>query len=166
MIYLTTNGYFSEPPETDGELGESFLLIYLDNCSFNRPFDDQTQLMISLESQAKLFIQQGIQSGRFELSWSYILEFENNKNPFEVRRESIFSWKGLAVKHIVESEDILLFGETLMRRGVKKYDALHVACAYFGGCDRLITVDKGLLNKPINEIIVQSPIDFVNGLEG
>jgi len=31
--------------------------VYLDNCTFNRPFDDQTQLRISLETQAKLFIQ-------------------------------------------------------------------------------------------------------------
>lgn len=29
--------------------------IYLDNCSYNRPYDDQSQLRISLESQAKLY---------------------------------------------------------------------------------------------------------------
>lgn len=29
--------------------------VYLDNCSFNRPFDDQTQIKISLETEAKLF---------------------------------------------------------------------------------------------------------------
>lgn len=28
--------------------------VYLDNCCYNRPYDDQTQLRISLESQAKL----------------------------------------------------------------------------------------------------------------
>ena len=31
--------------------------IYLDNCCFNRPYDDQSQLRISLETQAKLYIQ-------------------------------------------------------------------------------------------------------------
>ena len=31
--------------------------VYLDNCSYNRPFDDQKQLRISLETQAKLYIQ-------------------------------------------------------------------------------------------------------------
>ena len=141
------------------------LLVYLDNCSFNRPFDDQTQLRISLESQAKLFIQQEILSGRFTLAWSYVLEYENNRNPFEVRWDSVLGWKELAVTHIKECEDIILLGESLMQRGVKLYDALHVACACIGGCDRLITVDKGLLNKPINEIIVQNPIDFVRELE-
>ena len=30
--------------------------IYLDNCCFNRPFDDQTQERIHLESEAILMI--------------------------------------------------------------------------------------------------------------
>jgi len=34
--------------------------IYLDNCCYNRPYDDQTQLRIELETKAKLFIQQKI----------------------------------------------------------------------------------------------------------
>ena len=29
------------------------LRIYLDNCCFNRPYDDQSQLRISLETQAR-----------------------------------------------------------------------------------------------------------------
>ena len=31
--------------------------IDLDNCCFNRPFDDQSYMNISLETQAKLMIQ-------------------------------------------------------------------------------------------------------------
>jgi len=38
---------------------EKKLRIYLDICTFNRPFDDQNQLKIKLETEAKLFIQQG-----------------------------------------------------------------------------------------------------------
>jgi hypothetical protein len=34
--------------------------VYLDNCCFNRPYDDQTQLRIELETKAKLYIQQQI----------------------------------------------------------------------------------------------------------
>ena len=32
------------------------LKLYLDNCCFNRPFDDQSQLLVRLETEAKLFI--------------------------------------------------------------------------------------------------------------
>ena len=31
--------------------------VYLDNCCYNRPFDDQNQLKIAIESAAKLAIQ-------------------------------------------------------------------------------------------------------------
>ena len=66
------------------------MLLYLDICCFNRPFDDQAQLKIRLESQAKLYIQSEILDGRFKLLWSYILEHENNKNPDNYRRASVF----------------------------------------------------------------------------
>lgn len=41
--------------------------IYLDNCCFNRPFDDQIQIRIRLESEAKLKIQEEIQKGHVKL---------------------------------------------------------------------------------------------------
>jgi hypothetical protein len=31
--------------------------IYLDNCVFNRPFDNQNAIRIRLEAEAKLYIQ-------------------------------------------------------------------------------------------------------------
>jgi len=49
--------------------------------------------------------------------------------------------------------------------GVKLYDALHVSCAFAGGCDAFLTVDKLLLNKNIDEIRICNPIDFVRDLE-
>ena len=142
------------------------MLLYLDNCCFNRPFDDQSQLRISLETQAKLHVQQEILSGKYGLLWSYILEHENTKNPFDERFKSVFGWKEIASKSIMEeSEDILKFGELLIDRGIKLYDALHVACAYFGGCDYFLTVDKKLINKPIDEIRIYNPIDFIREME-
>jgi len=40
--------------------------VYLDNCCFNRPFDDQSQARIRLEAEAKLEIQQRIADGTIE----------------------------------------------------------------------------------------------------
>jgi len=42
--------------------------IYLDNCCFNRPFDDQKQIRIRLETEAKLEIQRRILLGEIELA--------------------------------------------------------------------------------------------------
>ena len=30
--------------------------VYLDNCCYNRPFDEQTQLKVRLETEAKMEI--------------------------------------------------------------------------------------------------------------
>ena len=103
--------------------------IYLDNCCFNRPFDDQGHVKVRLESEAKLFIQSKIAKNQIELVWSYILEYENNVNPFEERKDLIKKWEKYAVKDIEETELILEKANTLVNLGVKSKDALHVACA-------------------------------------
>ena len=63
--------------------------IYLDNCCFNRPYDDQKQLRIELETKSKLFVQKLITDKKVDFIKSYILEFENNDNPFIIRRTAI-----------------------------------------------------------------------------
>ena len=63
--------------------------IYLDNCCYNRPYDDQSQLRISLETQAKLQIQRMIRDKEIALTASYVLLYENSKNPDETRRKTI-----------------------------------------------------------------------------
>lgn len=40
--------------------------VYLDNCCYNRPFDDQSQLKVRLETEAKLFVQQPMRTGAVE----------------------------------------------------------------------------------------------------
>ena len=81
--------------------------VYLDNCTFNRPFDDQAQIRIRLETEAKLYIQERIQDGTLELAWSYILDFENTANPFEERRRVIQNWKTLACIDVDANLEIL-----------------------------------------------------------
>lgn len=77
---------------------EVFLMhkIYLDNCCYNRPFDIQSQLKIHLETQAKLYVQQRIKDGKDILVWSYVLEYENSKNPYKEKRDTIIAWKYIA----------------------------------------------------------------------
>ncbi len=140
--------------------------LYLDNCCFNRPFDDQTQLSISLESQAKLEVQYMILNGTHTLVWSYMLEYENSQNPFEIRKESIIKWKDIAEINIVENENILKRAECLSERGVKAKDAIHIACAIESGCDYFLTTDIGILKKDIDSIKVRNPIEFISEMEG
>jgi len=57
------------------------MLIYLDNCCFNRPYDTQSSEIIKLETEAKLAIQHAIIVKKIHLAWSFMLDFENNENP-------------------------------------------------------------------------------------
>ena len=70
--------------------------IYLDMCTLNRPFDNQEQMKIRLETEAKLHLQAGIREKRYALVWSYMLDYENSENPYDEKRNAIALWKNIA----------------------------------------------------------------------
>lgn len=137
--------------------------IYLDNCCFNRPFDDQSQLRIRLESEAKLKIQEDIRSGLYRLIWSYILDYENSKNPFQERREQIVKWRAYAIEDIKENKEIVKVATMINQYGIKKLDSLHIACAIKAKADYFLTTDDGLLRKStlVKGIKITDPIGFI-----
>lgn len=142
--------------------------VYLDNCCFNRPFDDQDSLTVRLETEAKLQVQRMVKDGTLALCWSYILDFENAANPFDERRTEIGRWNVLAAESTGETPEILDTARRAVSKGLKPIDALHLACAQALHCDVFLTVDKGILKRArdVAEIRVMSPIDFVVEKEG
>ena len=139
--------------------------IYLDVCAYNRPFDIQTQVKIRLETEAKLHIQANIREGKYSLCWSYMLDYENDKNPYEEKRDMIAPWKEFAADYCPPSDAILEKGKKIMALGVKHNDALHIACAIERKCGCFITTDTGLTSKTIADIAIINPIDFVRETE-
>ena len=135
--------------------------IYLDNCCFNRPYDDQAYLFIQLETESKLFVQQAILQNDFELVWSYMLDYENAANPYYNRKQAIAKWRTIAAVDVDASEAVVNCGKGIMLKGIKKKDALHLACAIEAKCDYFLTTDKKLLRTAFDEIIVINPIDFI-----
>jgi predicted nucleic acid-binding protein len=135
--------------------------IYLDNCSYNRPFDEQFDIKVRLEAEAKLYIQELVKENRLDLVWSSVNDYENNDNPFDEKRERIWVWKDLAVEQCAMNDTILLKAGELMKRKLRAKDALHVASSIYAKCDYFITTDKKILNKNIPDIAVVNPITFV-----
>ena len=137
--------------------------IYLDNCCFNRPFDDQNQLRIKLEAEAKLRIQEEVRLGNFQLVWSYILDYENNKNPYLDRKLQIGDWKQYADMDIEESEELIAHAHSLQKLGLGKLDSMHVACAIQAKCDYFLTTDDKILKRysQVSEVAVTDPIVFI-----
>jgi predicted nucleic acid-binding protein len=137
--------------------------IYLDNCMFNRPFDEQSHIRIRLETEAKLAIQEEIRRGTYQLIWSYILDYENSKNPFQERKEQIIKWKKYAIADVEENTDIINTAILLNNKGLQKMDSLHIACAIFAKADYFLTTDDKVNKKAstIANIKIADPIDFI-----
>lgn len=136
--------------------------IYLDICCFNRPFDAQEQLRIRLETEAKLQIQDRIRHKRFNLVWSYMLDYENAANPFVERKDAIAQWAALAVADVEENQFLLRKAAQLQRLGLKGKDALHLACALAAKCDYFLTTDRALLKKAAQVVGLRviNPVEF------
>lgn len=99
-----------------------------------------------------------------KLVWSYALDYENTKNPFDEKRSRIGMWRQYAIEDIKETESVLELGEYFMNAiGLKMWDALHVACAVEGKCEYFITTDCRVVNKCTNKTKIQvlNPIQFL-----
>ena len=104
--------------------------VYLDNCVYNRPFDDQTQIKILLEAEAKRHIQRLIMEKYIELVYSYVNRLENEDNPYKARKKSIASFFAHAIHYIDHSraQAIEERAAAIMEAGIKVKDALHISC--------------------------------------
>lgn len=140
--------------------------VYLDTSIYNRPFDDQTQVKIFLETQAVVLILKMVESELIELVSSGVLEYENSRNPFPLKKQLMSRYLKLATTYQLVNEKIKQRAEQLEQQGLKAIDALHIAAAEFSGSDYFITCDKRLINRcrelPLK---VVNPVDFIVEIE-
>ncbi|MEM9214420.1 MAG: PIN domain-containing protein [Cyanobacteria bacterium P01_F01_bin.150] len=136
--------------------------IYLDTSAYNRPFDDQSQPKIFLESQAVTLIFQMIEDGLVELVRSFVLAYENSRNPYPNKQRAMSRLLQAAQVNQKIDESIRQRAKQLEHNGVKAMDALHVASAEAAKSDWFITCDKRLINRCSElELRVVNPVDFV-----
>jgi predicted nucleic acid-binding protein len=140
--------------------------VYLDTSIYNRPFDDQTQPKIFLETQAIILILQIVEARLIELVSSSVLEYENSRNPFIVNQQSMERYLQIATLRVLVDENIRNRAEQLEQLGIKSIDALHVACAEASQSDYFITCDRRLINRCQNlSLIVINPNNFIFEVE-
>jgi len=108
-----------------------------------------------------------IRTRKIELAWSYILDFENDSNPFFERKYTIEKWKHLSITYIEENSVILYKAATFVKQGLKAKDALHLACAIETKCRCFLTTDDAIQKKMknIDEIEILNPIEFIRLIE-
>jgi len=142
--------------------------IYLDMNIYNRPFDDQTQVRIRLETIAIFSILQRIKNGDFSLLWSFMIDYENSLNPYNNIRSEIGMASSIANETITPDESILAIARNFEAKGIKSRDALHLACALKGEAEYFLTCDDKLIKRASElgiNLNIMNPLRFVEGLE-
>ncbi|MDQ3004543.1 MAG: PIN domain-containing protein [Chloroflexota bacterium] len=141
--------------------------IYLDTSVYNRPFDDQTQPRIWLETLALALVLQLVEAGEAILVNSTVLGFENSRNPFSLRQDWVSRCLEQATTYQRVNESIRERAEALEKHGLKAIDSLHVASAESAGADYFLTCDNRLLKKQkYIDISSMNPLDFVQKVMG
>jgi predicted nucleic acid-binding protein len=138
--------------------------IYLDVSCLNRPFDDQSQPRVRLESEAVTILLDGIDSGRWEEISSRMAEIEVSAIPDDIRRWHVF--RLLPGSRIELTASVFERARELVGLGLKAADAVHLSAAEAGKANLLLTCDDRFLHKCEQiadelKLQVSNPVDWL-----
>lgn len=142
------------------------LRVYLDTSVYNRPFDDQTQPRIWIETMAFALIVQMIEGEEVELVASSAVAFETSRNPDVVRQIWVNHCLGLARQTQLVDDSVAVRARQLAAGGLKPLDAVHLACAEAAGCDYFVTCDDRLIRRYRGSTAAIDPAGFVRAATG
>lgn len=121
--------------------------IYLDVCCLNRPFDDQSQLRIRLETESILTIIYQCQKQKWKLISSCVLDWELNQMSDFEKLEKIQKILTIAKIKVIDSPNLQTRTNELQALGFSSYDAAHIASAERSQADTFLTTDDRLINR-------------------
>ncbi len=125
--------------------GRKRLRIYFDVSCLNRPFDDQRQARIHLESEAIALIFERIDSGKWKQVSSQAAELEIAAISDAERRRRVRALLPPRRLRTRLSRSVFARAEVLVTQGLRPADGLHVAAAEALGADIMLTCDDRLL---------------------
>ena len=143
--------------------------IYLDTCSLNRPLDDKTQARVALEAEAVLTLLTLCESGQMSLVSSDVLLFEVYRIPHPQRRTVMTEVLVRAPIFVGLSDPIEQRAQDLEQRGIKAFDALHLASAeaervdYFCSCDDRLVRKANTLRDVTIKIV--TPLELIQEID-
>jgi predicted nucleic acid-binding protein len=123
------------------------MVLYFDMCCLKRPFDDQSQARIQLETQAVVYLEQAEEEGRVQVVCSLAQEFENARNSNIRRAAAVSAWLNEHALPDATPPEVHARARDLEEAGLRPLDALHVAWSEHLRADVLVTTDDVLLRK-------------------
>ena len=136
--------------------------VYLDACCLCRPFDDQKDHRIHLESEAIKEILVRC-TGDWSLVVSDAIRFEISRIPDKTRMRKALNLIDLAKEHVTITKSISKRYYLFVELGFDPPDALHLACAEAAGAVLLTTDDAiiKIIKRHAHQITteVRNPVD-------
>jgi predicted nucleic acid-binding protein len=122
--------------------------IYLDSCCYNRPFDDQSQDIIALESSAILSIINKCYSSENDvILGSDILDEEFSYMVDTIKKQKVLNLYKIIALKIKLNDYIKTRANEFFDSGIGSFDALHLASAEYAKADIFLTTDKKLISR-------------------
>jgi predicted nucleic acid-binding protein len=121
--------------------------IYLDVCCLNRPFDDQRQERVRLETEALVIVFDRCASGEWQWVSSDQVNLEIRRTLDRERRERLQLAASNATEVVAVEPRHFERATQLVALGFRPADALHLACAEAAGVDIFLTTDDQLLRR-------------------
>lgn len=121
--------------------------LYLDCCCLQRPWDDQTQLRIRVETEALIAVLSEVQAGKLHLLASEALDYEIRRIPDIHRQTDTQAVLDLAAEYLQLTSVREQLALELQAKGIDAMDAVHLALASVSKADHFVTTDDKLLKK-------------------
>jgi predicted nucleic acid-binding protein len=141
------------------------LRVYIDVCCLNRPFDNQAQDKVRLESEAVISILK--RCGDIDVDWeligSAIIALEVSKNHDTIKRQKVLLLHEIAAEKIKLNEAVKSLAADFRKSNVKQFDSLHLAIAEYAKADVFLTTDGRLIKAALRSDIkvrVANPLIF------
>jgi predicted nucleic acid-binding protein len=140
------------------------LLIYMDCCCLNRPYDNQIQDKIRIESNTIMAILFKCFYGKWKLIGSDILEYEIRKTPDINKRNNVLNLYSIKKEVVLLNNEIQNRALELQNNyRLKSLDSLHYASTEYRKANTLLTVDKNFIlaaRKIPASIMIENPVNW------
>jgi len=137
--------------------------VYLDVCCFNRPFDDQSQDKVRLETEAVISILKRCEYKEWELIGSDIIKLEIIKNQDHAKKQKVLLLYEEFTEEIKYNVLIKTRATQLRKLGASLFDSLHLASSEYANVDIFLTTDTRLLKVTARldmKIRIDNPVNY------
>ena len=137
----------------------------MDSCCFCRPFDDQSQERVHIESEAILIIIKRAQQKIDEIIGSDVLSLEMARIFDEDKKQKIKDLYEITGTKVRYTEHIFERAREIMSKSsIRAFDSLHISCAEKARADILLTTDDAFEKASSRlelSIKVMNPIKYL-----